>query len=289
MARRDRGGAEATRLARRRPHAQSRGIQMGQAGASVRPPAGPVRRQDRADTVSVVQSRRTCLRRWRRCRWSTSGRISTGAAATCCGSGASPTRRVSRSWPALAALFPTELGLPASSLPNGAPPLRGPGSIAYGDQAPFGVLSLAGDDPSRRDRQSLLNTFHTFAQPSARKVPQLPSKRGTYVSYLARRPSWTPEISPRGTCEKQYSDSKKREIHYNQGVDSATTRARAGPSRPMVPTVSRSQDPRSTGPPLRLQSAPAAPRQRNFASLSAPCDVGETEEPAVTASPEVTT
>ena len=87
-----------------------------------------------------------------------------------------------------------------------ATPLRGPGSIAFGDQAPSGVLALAGDDPCREDRQSLFNTFHTFAQPPARKVLQLAANRGDNVSYVSRRPGWPPEISPRRTYENQYSD-----------------------------------------------------------------------------------
>ena len=51
-----------------------------------------------------------------------------------------------------------------------ATPLRDRALSPSATKPPPGSLSLAGDDPCRGVRQSLFKTFHTFAQPSARKV-----------------------------------------------------------------------------------------------------------------------
>ena len=80
---------------------------------------------------------------------------------------ASATRLVSDCTPSPRGVVSRGRGSPHPVLPLGDAP-SGPGSIAFGDQAPSGVLSLAGDDPCRGDRQSLLNTLHTFTRRSAR-------------------------------------------------------------------------------------------------------------------------
>ena len=70
-----------------------------------------------------------------------------------------------------------------------APPLWGPGSIAFGDQAPYGVLALPGDDPCRGVRESLPNTFHRFPEPSAPKAPLLVFEAAPLVRYVSVRSS----------------------------------------------------------------------------------------------------